>query len=155
VFLASYFAPQFTNSLVFTAARPEAKFVNAERSAGNWQMFVRDDAAVALLKDGRWAFPPNPVEWTVCGRVEQPLAIRRAPGLKLAALLMAPPKDCFAIATPYETEPHYSTYLSLFGRDIATGDSQRVHTRLVIRSNLSDAEAVQLHTRFLKNLPGN
>jgi hypothetical protein len=154
VFLASYFAPQFTNSLVFTAVKPEPTFVNAARSAADWQVFARDDSAVGLINDGRWAFPPYPVQWTVCGRLAQPLAIRRAPELNLTALLMAAPRDCFAIATPYETEPHYSTYLSLFGRTMAAGEMAHARTRLVIRS-LSNAEAVRLYDRFVKDLPTN
>jgi hypothetical protein len=151
VFLASYFGPQFTNALIFATADARPKFVAAERSAGYWQMFVRDDAAVAMINDGRWTFPPNPVEWIVCGRLAQPLAVRRAPELKLNAVLMAPPGDCFAIATPYQTESHYSTYLSLFGRDLKAGESARARSRLMIGGALSDAEIVQLYNSYAKD----
>ncbi len=72
VFLASYFGSQFTNALVFTTIDSEPKFVAADRSAGHWQMYVRDDAAFGLVNDGRWTFPPNPVDWTVCGKLAQP-----------------------------------------------------------------------------------
>jgi hypothetical protein len=148
VFLASYFSPPFTNALICTSAGSKPKFVAAERSAAYWQVFARDDSAVALINDGRWTMPPYPVEWTVCGRLAPPLAIRRAPGLKLDALLMAPAGECFAIATPYQTESHYSTYLSLFGRDLKPGQTARARSRLAIRSSLTDAEAFQLYSRY-------
>lgn len=152
VFLASYFAPQFTNALIFATTGPEPKFVRAERSVAYWQMFVRDDAGASMSKDGRWTFPPYPVEWTVCGRLGQPLAIRRAPELNLDALLMAPAGDCFAMATPYETEPHYSMYLSLFGRDIKAGETARAQSRLAFRGALADADIARLYIGYLNEV---
>jgi len=41
-------------------------------------------------------------------------------------------KDCFAIFTPFQTEPHYSMYLSLFGRDLRAGQTAETRTRLWI-----------------------
>jgi hypothetical protein len=152
VFLASYFSPEFTNALVFSRTKaPGSKpaFVAAERSVAYWHMYARDDAASALIRDGRWAFPPYPVEWTVCGALVRPLAIRRAPGLKLDAVLMAPEADCFAIATPYQTESHYSLYLSFFGRELKPGETARVRSRLALRTTLSDEEAVRLFDSYV------
>lgn len=152
VFLASYFAPQFTNALIFATTGSEPQFRRAERSVAYWQMFVRDDAGVSMSKDGRWTFPPYPVEWTVCGRLGQPLAIRRAPELKLDAVLMAPAGDCFAIATPYETEAHYSMYLSLFGREIKAGETARAQSRLALRGAMADADIVRLYQSYVNEV---
>jgi hypothetical protein len=155
VFLASYFGPQFTNALVFArdpAADSKPSFVAAERSAAYWHMYARDDAAIGFINDGRWVFPPYPVEWTVCGRLIKPIAIRRAPSLKLDAVLMAPEADCFAIATPFQTESHYSMYLSLFGRELPAGATARVRSRLALRPTLSDTEVMQLYESYTREL---
>ncbi|MBI4663851.1 MAG: hypothetical protein HY735_34045 [Verrucomicrobia bacterium] len=152
VFLASYFAPQFTNAVICGMTNTAPKFIRADRSLAHWQMFARDDAAVAMIKDGRWTSPPNPVEWTVCGKLTHPLAVRRAPELKLNALLMAPPEDCFAIGSPYETEGHYSMYLSLFGRNIKAGEIARARSRLAFRSALDDREVLQVYQDYVSEL---
>jgi hypothetical protein len=155
VFLASYFGPQFTNALVFArnaATGDTPRFVAAERAAAYWHMYSRDDAGDGYIRDGRWKFPPYPVEWTVCGRLVKPLAIRRAPGLKLDAVLMSPEPDCFAVATPFQTESHYSMYLSLFGRDLKAGEVARARCRLVIRGALTDAAVEQLYEGYLREL---
>ncbi len=155
VFLASYFGPQFTNALVFarngtTGGQP--RFVAAERQAAYWHMYSLDEAADGFIRDGRWKFPPYPVEWTVCGRLVKPIAIRRAPGLKLDAVLMAPGADCFAVATPFQTESHYSMYLSLFGRDIKAGEVARTRCRLVICSALANDAVERLYEGYAKEL---
>lgn len=153
-FLASYFETAFTNSLVL--AHPEAdrakaaRFLPAPREAGDWQMFPRDDAATALIQDGRWKLEPNPVNWTLRGRLATPLAVRRAPASGLAAVMLAPAADCFAIATPYDGEGHFSTYLSLFGRDFKSGDKARASTRLIINTGLTDLEILRRQQAFLK-----
>ncbi|NMD21957.1 MAG: hypothetical protein GYA76_17185, partial [Verrucomicrobia bacterium] len=73
----------------------------------------------------------------------KPLTVRRAPVTGLTAILMAAPTDCFAIATPHESEGHYSTYLSLFGRDLKAGETARARARLVILTSPNDAEIVR------------
>lgn len=147
-FLASYFSEPFTNSLAYVRQVPSGReqpgFLNAAKSAGDWQMFPRDDAAVALIGDGRWQLEPNPVAWVVRPQLAMPLAVRRAPGPGLVAVLMAPATDCFAVATPHESEGHFSTYLSLFGLDMKAGETARARARLVIASGISDADAVRL-----------
>ena len=55
---------------------------------------------------------------------------------------MAPPEECFAVATPCEGESHYSLYLSRFGRDLKAGEtakSQRAGRRTGI---VSDDQAI-------------
>ena len=77
-----------------------------------------------------------------------PLAVRRAEGAGLIGVLMAPASDCFAIATPYAGEAHYSIYLSLFGRDLKIGQQQKAKARLVICPTLPDAGIIERYGRF-------
>ena len=65
---------------------------------------------------------------------------------------MAPPEECFAVATPYEGESHYSLYLSRFGRDFKAGETARARTRLVIAASVSDEQAVALYQRYVREL---
>ncbi|MCR4413945.1 MAG: hypothetical protein NUV77_16135, partial [Thermoguttaceae bacterium] len=150
LFLASYFVG-FPVSRVY--ARPSSgdskpEFVEAEKSRGVWQAFPRDEAAIAMIQDGRWKRPPNPVDWTIMPRLAAPLAMRRDDATGLVALLMAPPDDCFAISTPFGEEGHRSVYLSLFGRDLGANQSSTARARLVIGPKLGDAEAVRLYEAY-------
>lgn len=153
VFLASYFAG-FASSLVYVQGCPETGgrpgLLEAKKSYAVWQMFPRDDAAVALIQDGRWKRPPNPVEWRIMPRLAGPLAVRREAKTGLVALLMAPPGDCFAVATPYSEEAHYSIYLSLFGRDLTAGQTATARSRLVVARGISDPQAVALYEAYAK-----
>jgi hypothetical protein len=135
-FLASYFAEGFTNSCVYARSNGQSWLMSAEKSEGIWQAFPRDDQAVSIIQDGRWKFPPSPVDWAIGPRLAKPLGIRRCPANDLRALLMSPPQDCFAVLTPIETEPHRSMYLSLFGKDLKAGETARARARLMVRSNL-------------------
>jgi len=140
-FVASYFTPGFTNSAVDNGG--SKIFTAAEQSAGIWQAFPRDDSAVAIIKDGRWKLEPNPVDWVIRPALVQPLGYRRSAGNGLTAALMSLPGDCFAVLTPHQTEPHYSMYLSLFGRDLKPSESARAHTCLCIMDNNPSADAVR------------
>ena len=153
-FLASYFAADFTNAMVCagdSASRSNA-FTVAEKDLGTWLAFPRDDAAVALIRDGRWKLEPNPVDWVVLPRLTRPLAVRRAPNSGVTALLLSLPGDCFAICTPQQDEPHRSMYLSLFGRDLRSGERERARTRLVIASALSEADILKAYEDSLTRL---
>lgn len=152
VFVANYFAPQFTNALVWTKGGSGAKFTAAERKLGEWQMFVGDESFTALIEDGRWTFPPYPVEWKICGKLAEPLALRRAPELKIDCMLMAPRGECFAISMPYQEESHYSTYFSLFGRDLDSGEIARARIRLTLPSELSETEIKQIYRGYLEDM---
>jgi hypothetical protein len=155
VFLASYF-DGFPGSFVYvqdspsTAGRPG--FLEASRERGVWQMFPRDEAAVRMIQDGRWQRLPHPVDWQILPKLAAPLAMRRDAESDLAALVMARPEDCFAVATPYGEESHRSLYLSLLGRDLQAGESSTARTRLAIRSGLSDAAAVECYEAFCRAL---
>jgi hypothetical protein len=152
VFLASYFDGSFADPFVYVSNPPETDhrpaLLLARQAYGDWQMFPRNDAAVAIIRDGRWEIEPHPVEWAILPRLAAPLAVRRAAGSGLVGVLMAPAADCFAIATPYVGETHYSVYLSLFGYDLTAGQTRHAKARFVIGEALSDAELIKLHQRL-------
>ncbi len=139
-FLASYFAPIFTNSAVCTGAA--GKFTAAAKEAGVWQAFPRDPAVGPVIQDGRWKLEPNPVEWILQPEFSKALAFRRAPELGVTAALMGDPRECFAICTPHETEAHYSTYLSLFGRDLRAGEQATARARIIFLARPDEQELV-------------
>ncbi|MBM4035297.1 MAG: hypothetical protein FJ291_26430 [Planctomycetes bacterium] len=155
VFLASYFVG-FPASFVYVKGCPEtegkAGFLEAKKSFAVWQMFPRDPEAPKLITDGRWKRPPSPVDWKVMPQFAGALGMRRSAKLGLTALVMAPPADCFAVATPYSEEGHGSLYFSLFGRDIKSGESATARARLVIARDLTDERAIALYEAYLKEL---
>ncbi|MBN1508095.1 MAG: hypothetical protein JW955_14685 [Sedimentisphaerales bacterium] len=152
-FIASYFDAAFPSPSVYAGENPESGgrpgFLPAGKSAGDWQMFPRDAQVVPIIQDGRWQLEPNPVSWTIMPFLKAPIGIRRAAS-GLVAVVMAPPEDCFAVATPCEGESHYSLYLSLFGRDIKAGQTVKAHTRFTIASAASDEQVIQLHRRYVR-----
>lgn len=155
VFLASYFAG-FPASFVYVQACPEtggqAGLLEAKKAVAVWQMFPRDAEAVQIIGDGRWQRPPNPVDWKIMPPLAGPLAVRRDAATGLAALVMAPPDDCFAVATPFGEEGHRSLYLSLLGRDVAAGQTATARARLVLARDVSDAQAVALYQAYVQEL---
>lgn len=154
VFLASYFDSAFTNAAAYVAEqldRPgQSGFLSAREALGNWLMFPRDEQAVTLIQDGRWTLPPHPVQWVILPRLARPLALRRVPQSGLTVLLMTRPQDGFAVAMPYETEQHYSVYLSLFGRDLPAGQATAARIRLQVLDAASEADALAAYERFLQ-----
>ncbi len=155
VFLASYFVG-FPASFVYVKPCPETGdkpgFLEAKKSFAVWQMFPRDDAAVKTIQDGRWKRPPSPVDWRIMPTLAGPLGMRRNAKLGLAALVMAPPADCFAVATPYSEEGHGSLYLCLFGRDVKAAETASARARLVIARGLTDEKAIALYQAYLKEV---
>ncbi len=152
VFLASYFEG-FPNSFVYVRGCPETGgkpgFLEARPSYGVWQMFPRDADAVKVINDSRWQHPPSPVQWKIMPQLAAPLAIRRDPERDLTALLMAPPEDCFAVATPCNEEGHRSLYLSLIGRDLKADQRVSARSRLVIGTGISDKQAIALYEEYV------
>jgi len=151
-FLASYFAEGFTNACAYVRSNGQQWLEPADKSYGVWQAFPRDDEAVAIIKDGRWTFLPNPVDWVMRPHLAKPLGVRRCPANGLQALVMSPAQDCFAVLTPFEAEGHRSMYLSLFGRDLKAGETARARARLVIASGLSDADIPHLCEDYLSRV---
>ncbi|MAS35556.1 MAG: hypothetical protein CL610_16205 [Anaerolineaceae bacterium] len=156
VFLASYYQAPFIDSQVWAARDPRGGggegFVKADEELGLWQAFPRDGQAASIITDGRWDLEPHPLDWTMMPNYALPLAIRRDPQTALTVIVMARPEDCFGVFTPYGEEPHYSNYLSLFGRDIAAGESASAHARLVVVANPTD-EAILGMARDYLNSP--
>jgi hypothetical protein len=155
-FLAAYFSEAFPTPCVYVREDPEAQgkpgLLPARKTYGEWQMFPRDDQVLPIIRDGRWGLQPNPVNWTILQRLAAPLAVRRGAGSGLVAVLMAPPEECFAIATPYEGETHYSLYFSRFGHDLKTGQTAKARTRLVIGTGIADEQAIALYREYTKEL---
>lgn len=156
VFLASYFHESFPLPQIFVAAFPETvgkrTFLTAKKSFGDWQMFPRNDDVVPIIRDGRWKKQPNPVDWKIMPPMAKPIALRRGSDAAPTAILMAPADDCFAIATPYEGEGHYSMYFSLFGRDIEAGQTARARLRFVIINATSNREILNLYKKYMKDI---
>jgi hypothetical protein len=153
LFLASYFEGfPSCSACIRSATGGEPRLLEASRAAGPWQMFPRDAGAVQLIRDGRWKCPPNPVDWTIMPELAFPLAVRREAGSGLAAVLMAPAGDAFAVSMPYGEEGHRSLYLSLFGRDLSPGRTASARARLVIGRGISDEQAVRLYREYVRRL---
>ena len=158
LFMSSYFAKSFRASIYLQGAggKPPS-FVPADRtpdSAGGYVMFPRDDQAVRMIQDGRWTIPPSPVDWAMPRRLAGPLAMRRDEGQDLTALMMSPPGDCFAVASPWnpdspEAGGYRSLYLSLFGRNLAAGETARARCRLIVRRNVTNDDAVRCYQEYV------
>lgn len=150
VFLASYFAG-FPQCSVYARPADDAApaFVPAVKSAGEWQMFPRDEPSAGIIRDGRWKRLPHPVDWAIMPRYAAPLAIRRDAQSGLAAVVMAPADACFAVATPYGEEGHRSVYLCLLGRNLNAGQTVTAPSRLIIGRNISDEQAVRLYEVYM------
>lgn len=144
VFLASYLDPVFDQSWVRVHAEPpsQPKAIRARREVGEWQMYPRDAAAAGWIRDGRWSLPPNPVDWVIGPRFERPLLWRQSTASGWVVALVASPDACFALATPHETESHYSQYLSLFGRDLSPGDTATARVGWTVRRRPTVEELV-------------
>lgn len=149
-FVASYLTEGFPASLVYAKGGPEGQplLQTTDQDKGVWQAFPRDRAAVALIQDGRWKLPPNPVEWTIRDDLAAPLGLRRNETSALCAVVMAPPEDCFAIMTPHSGEGHRSLYLCLFGRDVASGETASARARLVVRVLDKDEDAIAMYASY-------
>ncbi len=68
--------------------------------------------------------------------------------------MMARPEDCFAVSMPWnpasaDAAGYRSLYLSLFGKDLAAGETAKAHCRLLLGRELSDEDAVARYRAFL------
>ncbi len=154
VFLSSYFAEGFPATAAYATGEEKPGFVMSDHDLGKWHMFPRDKAAVDIVQDGRWTIPPSPVDWVVRPNFAAPLLYRANPEAKLAAVIMAPPEDCFALFTPCRGEAHRSMYLALFGRTIAAGETARAHARFTLIENPSEAAILDEYRSYLAQRKG-
>lgn len=151
-FLASYFAEAFTNAYVLARSNGRKKLTPADRDSGVWQAFPRDDKAVSIIQDGRWKFPPSPVDWIIRPRLAKPIGLRRCLANNLQVAVMSPPQDCFAVLTPFDGESHRSMYLSLFGKDLKAGQTVRARARLVVGTNPASDAIEPLYAAYLRQV---
>ncbi len=152
IFLASYF-DGFADTWVYagqTEVPTKRPFLQATEEAGIWQIFPRNEKAETLILDGRWKQPPHPVDWTLRAKLHGPMAMRRDAETGLVALVMAPPDNGFAIATPHCEEPHRSLYLSLLGDDLKPGQSAVARSRLVVGRDLTFEQALSRFRDYTK-----
>jgi hypothetical protein len=163
IFLSSYFKESFEGLVYlkpnrFARGKP-ATFVRADWSElidGNYLMFPRDRAVLPMIYDGRWDIPPSPVTWAFTRYLAAPIGVRRDVKTGLTAVLMSPPDDCFAVSVPYNKQPpdnvagHGSVYLSLFGGDVAAGQTVTAHCRLIIGKDLSDEAILRRYEAYLE-----
>ncbi|HPA20631.1 MAG TPA: hypothetical protein PLU30_22975 [Verrucomicrobiae bacterium] len=162
VFLSSYLADGFEGSVYLKPNRFDKKgaaaFVRAdwcELIDGDYLAFPRDREVLPMIYDGRWEIPPSPVTWAFTRYLEAPIGIRRDAGAGLTAVIMSPSKDCFAVSMPYNKQPadnvagHGSIYMSLFGQDVAAGQTVAAHCRLIIAKDLSDEAILGRYRQYL------
>jgi hypothetical protein len=165
LFLSSYFVEGF-DALVYVQRNRngtgESALLRADWSPlldGNYLMFPRDEAALRMIYDGRWDIPPNPVTWAFLRWLAAPIAVRRHAEAGLTAAFMSPPADCFAMSLPYNKQPpdgvasHRALYLSLFGRDLAAGQTATARCRLIVAKNLSDQAVLERYQQYLREQP--
>ena len=158
LFMSSYLGKGFLASVYL---RPEGQeqpeFVPVDRtpdSRGGYVMFPRDQKSLDMIRDGRWTFPPSPVDWDARRWLAAPLVIRRDAKLGLSAAMMCPPDDCFAVASPWnpatlEAGGYRSLYLSLFGEDLKAGQTAKARCRLIISRNLPDDEVIRRYKQYV------
>ena len=162
VFLSNYFGEGYDASVyVIHSLRSPGKpfFVRADHNPlveGNYLLFPRDRESVLTVFDGRWEQPPHSVEWCITRYLAAPVGLRRHKETGLTAVVMAAAEDCFAIATPYNQDPpdgvanHRSLYLSLFGGDVAKGETVRAVSRLQILASPSDEAVGERYQAFVE-----
>jgi hypothetical protein len=163
LFMSSYFTKSFRAAVYMkpegrSDARPA--FVPIDRkpqSTGAYVMYPRDEDAVRMIQDGRWKLGSNPVDWALERWLAAPIVMRRDATHGLVALMMCPPEDCFAIASPWNpTTPdapgYRSIYLSFLGRDLRAGQPAHVRCRLVIAHKMTDQEALEKYESYLGEL---
>ena len=156
VFLGCYFSKDFPAACfpVRSGAGGAPEFISAEERDGVWQVFPRDDAALAVINDGRWKRAPNAVDWSVRPPYAIPLVYRAHRSMRLTGVFMTEPDGCFAAFAPQRGESHFSQYFSLFGSDLKPGETARTRSRLVILHGAPEARKIlDLWREFSR--PGN
>ncbi|MHC1770038.1 MAG: hypothetical protein AB9869_38110 [Verrucomicrobiia bacterium] len=143
-FVASYFSEPFVSCAVLggvdrSSSNLRPTLLPAEPQHGAWQMFPRNQDAVALIQDGRWKLEPHPVDWTI-RPFTPPAGVRRDPSDGLSVTLMSLRADCFAVSSPHEAEGHRSLYFSLFGRDVKAGGRATARMRLIVTPSTTASE---------------
>jgi len=161
LFMSSYFGRGFRASVYWRPdAQEQPNFAAVDRtpdSRGGYVMFPKDQKSLDMIRDGRWAIPPNAVNWDVRRWLAAPLVVRRDAVSRLTAALMCRPDDCFAVASPWnpttpEAGGYRSLYLSLFGQDLKAGRTAMARCRLIISRTLSDDTVIRRYQQYVAGL---
>ena len=160
IFMSSYYTKGFRASAYVkpkdAAGKPAFAPIDRTPGArGGYVMFPRDKEGPVMINDGRWKIPPSAVDWAIGHTLAAPLMLRRDSQLGLTAVVMSAPDDCFAMSSPWNPATptgggYRSLYQSLYGEDLKAGKPARVHMRLVIDRNLTDAKAVELYNEYIE-----
>lgn len=153
LFLGSYFR-KFTVAKVYVkdTGNGTPGFVDTPKDKGDMQLFPKDQDVMAIIKDGRWKFPPFPNKWAFRSALAAPLGIKQQPISGVTVVIMAPPEDCFAVSMSQQEAGLGAFYLSLFGKDVKKGQSLTGHARLIFGKNITDEQALQKYQEYLKDL---
>lgn len=164
VFLSSYFDLSLQAYPYVQPLRPQAEkptFMAAECSAlvkGSYLAFPIDRQSAQMFFDRRWAPEHGYVPFSVSRMLEVPMVVKRDDAKTIGILLMSRPGDCFGMSMSYHLDPpdgiagHGSIYISLFGKDLAAGQSARACVRLVIEHSLTDERAVELYREYVQQM---
>lgn len=162
LFIGSYFKDGARGKVYLAAPRhapgkPELLPVDVTfMTLGTFLAFPRDLEAAQLVYDGRWEQGLHPVQWSISRYLGAPLAMRRDDKTGLTVMLMSRADDCSCVYCSYDKDPpdgvagHFSTYLSLFGGDLKKGGTAHARARLVIRQDVTSADAINVYEQFVK-----
>ena len=161
IFLSSYFDLNFKAIAYAQPMRPAdgpAEFVMADVNPlvrGSYLAFPSSSQTAQMFFDRRWAPENGLVPWALTSVLGVPLAIKRDVDSDITFALMSRAEDCFALSMSYNMEPplddianHGSVYMSLLGKDIEAGASERAQLRLVVERNLSNQGALKLYEQY-------
>jgi hypothetical protein len=133
------------------AADGKPGFVESAKDKGQMQLYPASEDVLAIVKDGRWKFPPYPNDWAIRPVLAAPLGMRQHPRSGVTVVIMAPPEDCFAVSMSQQEAGLGAFYLSLFGKDVKKGETLIGHARMVFGMNLADDQAVQAYRDYLES----
>ncbi len=162
VFLSNYFHSDFQSYIYVKPprhGRGEPHFlhpVGSDLVVGTYLAFPRDLRGVRMFYDGRWEQGHNPVQWTAPRYYAAPLSLMRDEATGITFVLMARPEECFSVEMPYNLTPpdgvagHHSIYYSLFGQDLAAGETAQARMRLIVDRKISNERALELYQAFLR-----
>jgi hypothetical protein len=153
LFLGSYFRNfKRVKAFVEKAGNGAPGLDTVSDRRGGFQFFPRGEDIMPMVNDGRWNYPPYPIKWDVREPLAAPLGMMAEPNSGVTVLLMSPPDDCFALSATKPSWGQGAYYLSLFGKDVAGGQTVVAHVRLVFGRNVSDADAIRKYADYLKEL---
>lgn len=154
LFLGSYFLNFKTvKAFVKKAGDGQPGFVAVSDQIKNgYQYFPVADHVKTMINDGRYNFPPFPITWTVREPLAVPLGLMADRTTGVTILLMSPPEDCFALSATKPSWKQGAYYMSLFGKNIAKGQTAIAHVRLVFGRNITDRQAVSRYAAYLKEI---